>query len=51
MNISGVISEKNASDTDLHNLTANKNTANMCSWPYFTSYQGDFRQIALKNVN
>ena len=51
MNIIGVILGKNASDADLQNLTGNKNAANMYSWPYFTSYQDDFRQIALKNVN
>lgn len=51
MNIIGVTLEKNASDTDLHSLTGNRNAANMYSRPYFTSYQSDFRQIALKNVN
>lgn len=51
MNIIGVILEKNASNTDLHNLTGNKNATNIYSWSYFTSYHSDSREIAFKNVN
>lgn len=50
INIIGVILEKKKKGI-LHNLTGDKNAANMYSWPYLTSYQSDFRQIALKNVN